>query len=152
LSVGTIVLVLGMVMALPVGRYWTARLLTRARWLALATVRLKPDHGEIEADWQRKRRFDVASARQSLAAKFAEYPPAMQKLLQFAELDPDHALVRWGNFDRTVLLPGKIFEADETGRSYRFRPNVRSIWIRNFPVKGQVKAYFQVPDVPEVEN
>ena len=68
----------------------------------------------------------------------------------FAELDPDHALVRWGNFDRTVLLPGKVFEADETGRSYRFRPNVRSIWVRNFPVKGQVKAYFQVLDTPEV--
>ena len=74
----------------------------------------------------------------------------MQRLLRFAELDPDHALVRWGNFDRTVLLPGKIFEADDTGRSYRFRPNVRSIWVRNFPVKGQVKAYFQVLDKPEV--
>ena len=70
--------------------------------------------------------------------------------MRFAELDPDHALVRWGNFDRTVLLPGKIFEADDTGRSYRFRPNVRSIWVRNFPVKGQVKAYFQVLDKPEV--
>jgi hypothetical protein len=68
--------------------------------------------------------------------------------LRFAGLDPDHALVRWGNFDRTVLLPAEIFEPDDTGRSYRFRPSVRSIWIRNFPVKGPVKAYFQVPDVP----
>ena len=73
----------------------------------------------------------------------------MQRLLRFAELDPEHALVRWGNFDRTVLLPGNIFERDDSGRSYRFRPNVRSIWVRNFPIKGQVKAYFQVPEKPE---
>ena len=81
---------------------------------------------------------------------FAEYPPPMQRLLRFAGLDPEHALVRWGNFDRTVLLPSTVFEPDETGRSYRFRPNMRSIWVRNFPVKGPVKAYFQVPDTPEL--
>ena len=147
---GTIAIILALVLALPIGRYWTGWLITRARWLALGTVGLTPDHSEIEADWRRKRSFDVASAQRSLASTFAEYPPAMQRLLRFAELDPDHALVRWGNFDRTVLLPGKIFEADETGRSYRFRANVRSIWVRNFPIKGQVKAYFQVHDAPEV--
>jgi hypothetical protein len=150
LSLGTLAMILALVLALPVGRYWTEWLFTRVRWLSLGAVGQKPDHSEIEADWRRKRSFDVASARRSLAATFAEYPPAMQRLLRFAELDPVHALVRWGNFDRTVLLPGKIFEADESGRSYRFRPNVRSIWVRNFPVKGQVKAYFQVVDTPEV--
>ncbi len=49
-----------------------------------------------------------------------------------------------------MLLPSTVFEADESGRSYRFRPNVRSIWVRNFPMKGPVKAYFQVPDTPEL--
>ena len=73
-----------------------------------------------------------------------------QRLLEFAGLDPDHALVRWGNFDRTVLLPSTIFEADDSGRSYRFRPNVRSIWVRNFPMRGPVKAYFQALDSPEL--
>ena len=67
-------------------------------------------------------------------------------------LDPEHALVRWGNFDRTVLLPATVFEADESGRSYRFRPNMRSIWVRNFPVKGPMKAYFQAPDTPELAD
>ncbi len=147
---GTVVMLFGLVAALPVGRYWAVWLFTRGRWLTASAVGLKIDHGEIESDWRRRREFDVASARKSLGATFAEYPPAMQRLLRFAELDPDHALVRWGNFDRTVLLPGNIFEADDTGRSYRFRPNVRSIWVRNFPVKGQVKAYFQVLDKPEV--
>ncbi len=31
-----------------------------------------------------------------------------------------------------------------------FGRTCRSIWVRNFPVKGQVKAYFQVLDKPEV--
>ena len=84
----------------------------------------------------------------TLAGTFAEYRPPMQRLLRFAGMDPEHVLVRWGNFDRTVLLPATVFEADDTGRSYRFRPKVRSIWIRNFPVKGPVKAYFQVPEQP----
>jgi hypothetical protein len=151
-SVGTVVIIVGLVTALPIGRYWTIWLLTRTRWLTQSAVGLTTDHREIEADWRRRRLFDVASARKSLAATFAEYPPAAQRLLRFAELDPDHALVRWGNYDRTVLLPGNIFEADDSGRSYRFRPKVRSIWVRNFPVKGQVKAYFQVLDNPEVEE
>ena len=70
--------------------------------------------------------------------------------MRFAGLDPDHALARWGNHDRTIFLPATVFETDDTGRSYRFRPNVRSIWVRNFPVTGPVKAYFQVPDRPEL--
>jgi hypothetical protein len=150
--VGTVVMIFTLVAGLPVGRHWAIWLFNRTRWLTQNTAGLKTDHSEIEGDWQRRRLFDVASARKSLAATFAEYPPAMQRLLRFALLDPDHALVRWGNFDRTVLLPGNIFEADDWGRSYRFRPDVRSIWVRNFPVKGQVKAYFQVLDQPEVED
>ena len=95
-SVGTVVIIVGLVTALPVGRYWTIWLLTRTRWLTQSAVGLTTDHREIEADWRRRRLFDVASARKSLAATFAEYPPAAQRLLRFAELDPDHALVRWG--------------------------------------------------------
>jgi hypothetical protein len=135
---------------LPSGRYLASWLTARGRQLAQRAIGLEPDRSEIDADWRRRRQFDVAHARGSLAATFAEYPPPMQRLLEFAGLDPDHALVRPGNFDRTVLLPGTVFEPDDSGRAYRFRPNFRSIWVRNFPVKGQVKAYFQAPDRPEL--
>jgi len=144
----TIGLIVTLLAALPAGRYATSWLATRGRWLALGAVGLAPARAEIDADWRRKRLFDIEESRGSLAGTFAEYPPAMQRLLRFAGLDPEHVLVRWGNFDRTVLLPATVFEADDSGRSYRFRPNVRSIWVRNFPVKGPVKAYFQVPDAP----
>jgi hypothetical protein len=134
---------------LPTGRYAANWVRTRGRWVMLRTVGLEPDRSEIDADWARKRSYDLAQARSQLGTVFDEYTPKQQELLRFAGMDPAHVLLRWGNFDRTVMLPSTVFEADETGRSYRFKPNVRSIWVRNFPSKGNVKAYFQVPDLPE---
>ncbi len=148
IAVVTIGLIVILLAALPAGRYATSWLATRGRWMALRAMGFTPARAEIDADWRRKRLFDVEESRRTLAGTFAEYGPPMQRLLRFAGMDPEHVLVRWGNFDRTVLLPGTVFEADDTGRSYRFRPKVRSIWVRNFPVKGPVKAYFQVPEQP----
>ena len=100
----------------PPGRYLSSWLAARGRWLAHAGGRpAKPDRSEIDADWRRKRLFDIEQSRGTLAGTFAEYPPAMQRLLRYAGLDPEHALVRWGNFDRTVLLPSTVFEADDIG-------------------------------------
>jgi hypothetical protein len=130
------------------GRYLSAWVAARARALATQAVGLPPDRAEIDADWKRKRTFDIEQSHGTLVSTFAEYSPAAQRLLRYAGLDPDHALVRWGNFDRTVLLPSTVFEPDQNGRSYRFRPNMRSIWVRNFPMRGPMKAYFQVPDEP----
>ena len=143
-------MIFGLVAALPVGRYWAVWLFTRTRWLTQSAVGLKIDHSEIEIDWRRRRLFDVASATKSLAATFAEYPPAMQRLLRFADSIPiTHSSAGETSTGRSSC-PGislrPTTRADPTG----FRPNVRSIWVRNFPVKGQVKAYFQVLDKPEV--
>ncbi|HZW32190.1 MAG TPA: SGNH/GDSL hydrolase family protein, partial [Isosphaeraceae bacterium] len=146
LTLGLLVVLLA---ALPAGRYLAGWLATHGRWTAYRMIGLEPERDEIDAEWQRKRDYDVASARAQLAGTFAAYDPPQQRLLRFAGMDPDHVLLRWGNFDRTVMLPATVFEPDESGRSYRFRPNTRSIWIRNFPTKGAVKAYFQVPDTPE---
>jgi hypothetical protein len=150
IAIATVGLVAIVLTVLPSGRYLASWLMTRGRWLAKSAVGLTPDRGEIDEDWQRKRLFDIEQSSGKLAGTFAEYSPPQQALLRFAGLDPEHALVRWGNFDRTVLLPATVFEADESGRSYRFRPNTRSIWVRNFPVKGPMKAYFQAPDKPEL--
>ena len=81
----------------------------------MRAIGLPPDRAEIDADWQRKRQFDIEQSRRTLEGTFAKYPPAMQRVLHFAGLDPEHALVRWGNFDRTVLLPSTVFEAEQFG-------------------------------------
>ncbi|HEX3448867.1 MAG TPA: SGNH/GDSL hydrolase family protein [Isosphaeraceae bacterium] len=150
IAITTMFLLASFLTFLSPGRYLTSWLKARAWQLTTQAMGLPLDRGEIDADWQRKRLFDIEQSRGTLEGTFAEYPPAMQRLLRYAGLDPEHALVRWGNFDRTVLLPSTVFEAEQSGRSYQFRPNVRSIWIRNFPVKGPVKAYFQVPESPEI--
>jgi hypothetical protein len=142
----TLGLVALLLSALAPGRYLASWVAARSRWMVLRSIGLEPDRREIDDDWQRKRLFDIAVSQAKLKSSFAEYDEPSQQLLRYAGLDPDHVLIRWGNFNRTVLLPSTIFEADDSGRSYRFRPDVRSIWVRNFPMKGDVKAYFQVPD------
>ena len=68
--------------ALSPGRYLSGWVAARARWLAMQAVGLPPDRGEIDADWKRKRLFDIEQSRGTLAGTFAEYPPAMQRLLR----------------------------------------------------------------------
>src|SRR5262249_51786361 len=138
--------------ALPTGRYLADWLNTQTRWLVERAFGLEPERAEIDAYWQRKRTYDVESAHAKLKAAFPEYDAAQPRLIRFAGMDPDTVLLRWGNFDRTVMLPSTVYEPDDSGRSYRLRPKVRSIWIRNFPQKGGVKAFFQIPDTPEAPS
>jgi hypothetical protein len=70
--------------------------------------------------------------------------------MRYAGLDPDHGLIRWGNFNRTFLLPRTAFEADDRGRSYRMRPCVESIWLRELTIQSGVHMFFLVPDRPEL--
>jgi hypothetical protein len=146
LTIGSMALLLA---ALPSGRYLAGWLAARGRGTAMRLVGLKPDRDEIDADWRRRRIFDMESARAKLRRTFDEYNESQKRLLRYAGMDPDHVVLRWGNFDKTVMLPSTVYEPDESGRSYRLRPGARSIWLRNFPMKGDVKAYFQVPDRPE---
>jgi hypothetical protein len=136
--------------ALPSGRYLAGWVTSRARWTVLHSFGLEPEREEINADWQRRRVFDMQSASAKHRKSFGEYSEAQQRLLTFAGMDPDHVVLRWGNFDKTVMLPSTVYEPDESGRSYRLKPGVRSIWVRNFPMKGDMKAFFQVLDTPEV--
>jgi GDSL-like Lipase/Acylhydrolase family len=78
--------------------------------------------------------------------------PAYQALMRYAGLDPDYGLLRWGNYDQTLLLPSTVFEADEQGRSYRMRRCTRSIWLREVTIKSGVLAFFLVPDRSELRD
>jgi hypothetical protein len=127
-------------------------LATRARWSVLQGIGIPPGRDEIDAVWRRRRLHDIEQTRGKLRSTYAEYNPPMRRLLDYAGLDPDHALLRWGNFDRTLYLPSTIFVPDDTGRSYRFRPGMRSIWVRNLKLKGGILAYFPVPLGPPLDE
>jgi hypothetical protein len=134
------------------GRFVVGWLATRSRWALLRSIGISPARAEIDADWRSKRRHDIELARGRLRETYVEYGSAMRRLLDYAGLDPDHALLRWGNFDRTLYLPSRVFLPDETGRSYRFRPRTRSIWVRNLRLKNGILAYFPIPLGPELDQ
>ncbi|MGO9596510.1 MAG: SGNH/GDSL hydrolase family protein [Isosphaeraceae bacterium] len=149
---GTSVLVFLLLASSPSGRYLASWLVTRSRWALLQSIGIPPTRAEIDADWKRKRRHDIEEAHGKLRETYDAYGPAMRRLLDYAGLDPDHALLRWGNFNRTIYLPSTIFLPDETGRSYRFRPSTRSIWVRNLRLKGGILAYFPIPLGPDLDQ
>jgi hypothetical protein len=148
----TAIVVGGLLVGTLTGRHAARWARTRATWAVLRVLGMSIDRSEIDADWRHKRLYDIEQMRGKLQGVYDQYDPKMKALLDYAGLDPRHVLLRWGNFDRTLLLPSTIFEADDTGRSYRFRPNVRSIWIRNLRLKGGILAYFQIPDGPRFDE
>jgi hypothetical protein len=138
--------------ASPNAQYSATSAAVHGRWTLLRALGITPDRRETDAQWRRKRLHDIDQTRRKLASTYAEYGPAMRRLLDYAGLDPDHALLRWGNFDRTLYLPSTVFEPDDNGRSYRFRPCTQSIWVRNFKLKGGILAYFPIPVTPTLSK
>ena len=76
----------------------------------------------------------IEQTRPKVNRVYDESDPPTQRLLRYAGMDPEHGLLRWANFDWTLLLPSEVFEADDAGRSYRFRPLTHSVWLRNLPI------------------
>ena len=83
---------------------------------------------------------------------YANASPAVQRLLRYAAMDSEHGLLRWGNVDWTILFSSKVFEADDTGRSFRLRPHTRSVWLHGMPLASNVPMFLLVPDSPELTD
>jgi lysophospholipase L1-like esterase len=137
---------------LPAGRYFLAAVGSRVRKTGRIALLEPSPRSEIDEDWQRFRLQGIADARRRLDEIFGATAPAYQGLMRYAGLDPDHGLLRWGNFDQTLLLPSTVFEPDDAGRSYRMRPCVDSIWLREVAIKAGVLTFFLVPDRPELRD
>jgi hypothetical protein len=135
----------------PRGRYLAAQSALAVRQAARVALRRPTPRSELDERWGIVRQEGIAEATRALADSYAQAPAAYQHLMRYAGIDPDHGLLRWGNFDRTLLLPSTVFEADDTGRSYRLLPNRRSIWLRNVTFSG-VLTFFLVPDRQELES
>jgi hypothetical protein len=148
----TILVIAAILGAVPRGRYVVAALASEARVMALHSLGLPTPRSEIDERWRRFRLQGIADSKRAHRRMFAELDPAYRRLMTYAGLDPDHAVIRWGNYDRTLLLPSEVFEADETGRSYRLCPGVKSVWIRNLTLQPGVLMFFLVPDRPELRK
>ena len=73
----------------------------------------------------------------------------MRALFRTVGMDPDHALIRYGRGDQAFAISPQVFEPDEHGRSYRFRPSTRSVWLRQITIQKGPFMMFQVLDTPQ---
>ena len=100
--------------------------------------------------WTRKRRRAVGQASASFDQIYAAAAPKTRAFIDACGFAPDERLLRPGDFDQVILLSGRVFEADETGRSYRLKPDTRSIWVRNADIGGGLnKGPLLIPDTPK---
>jgi hypothetical protein len=144
----TLVTAISLVAASPRGRYLTVSLIESSRQLAAKMLGNEPARSEIEAGWARYRRQSITETERSFRSGFEELDAASRRLMEYAGNDPATGILRWGNFDRTLLLPSTIFEPDDHGRSYRLRPNTRAVWLRNLTVAKIPLTFFLVPEGP----
>lgn len=148
---GTAALVVVLVAAVPEGRS-----LTRRAWIRLSStpevLTSFNDPGAATAKRRlRERLAAIDDGRRALAKAEAESSDSMRRFLKLSGMDTESAVVRWGNFDQVLALSSRVFEPDDTGRSYRLRPDTDSIWAIGLSFAG-IGALFQVPDTPEVRQ
>lgn len=148
----TALAILGLLAGSPHGRKLSLDAVDAARDAARWTFGLSTPRAEIDAATHRRRRLAIDDAARKFRASFADLDEPTKRLYRYGGLDPDHGLLRWGNFDQTLLLPSTVFEADDSGRSYRLRPNVRCVWVRNVTPHMEITplTFLSLPDRPEL--
>ena len=113
----TLLVLVGLVGLTPTGRDALRRAASgtlRTGWAALG---VPPSRDVIDADWAGRRRRDVASASATFRQVYDESSPSVQRLLRFAGMDRETALLRWGNYDKILVLPSAVFAPASCSRS-----------------------------------
>jgi lysophospholipase L1-like esterase len=139
--------VIAIVQAIPWGHHLSASIDTWARRIFSRSLRPSQSRAERDESWRSFRLSSIERMRPQVERFFGQSDPALQKLMRYAGMDPEHGLLRWGNYDWTLLLSSKVFEPDDR-LSFRMRPGVRSIWLMNLTTPAGGGAFFLVPDGP----
>jgi hypothetical protein len=148
--VTTMLLLAGMIAASRVGRYYTVLWSGQARdALAQRVFGLEPDRERVDDEWQLRRQRGIEETHRSLSNFYKETTDEMRELFRVAGMDPDHALIRYGRAEQAFVISSQVFELDDHGRSYRFRPNKRSVWLRQITIRNGPFSMFQVLDTSE---
>ena len=145
----TLAAVAGTVAAFPVGRFHAVEWYRTARTTTIRLVTgLGPDRQEIAADWARRRQRSIDSTTAVLRKFYDGADEEMRALFRISGMDPEHGIVGYGRADQSFLLSSQVFEPDHQGRSYRLRPNTRSVWLRQVTLHNGPFGLFQVLDDP----
>ncbi len=143
----TAVVVAVILRVLPWGRYLATTLESTASRAAHQALGVTQSRAEINRYWASFRQAGIETTRPRVEKYFADSEPAFQRLMRFVGMDPEHGLLRWGNYNWILLFSSKVFEPDDL-RSYRFRPGVRSVWLRKLAFITGAPAFYLVPDEP----
>lgn len=134
------------------GRHVSRRFALEGRSVLLRGAGLASERAVIDARRRVERQREVEQTRRIHRQVYAEATPALRRLLDHAGLGPEDAVLRWGNYDKILLLPSKVFEADETGRAYRMRPRTRAVWVRRITLPRGLSGFFLMPDTPDLTS
>ncbi|MDR3637442.1 MAG: SGNH/GDSL hydrolase family protein [Isosphaeraceae bacterium] len=148
----TLLAVFTAVVASPVGRYNAQRFFLQARSTLVRAVGLPADRWAIDTDWRVRRSYGIERTRRTYQQAYAQVTPQTRRLLDYAGLSPQDAVLRWGNYNQTFVLPSRVFAPDDDGRSYRMRPHTRSIWLKDVALSWDVIGFFLVPDTAELRS
>jgi hypothetical protein len=151
MAVVTALAVLGLLAGTPMGRFGSLAVARRLKWAALGVLGLAPSRAEIDADWRARRQRGIARTRETYRDFFEhDASPGLCGILRAAQMAPDEVLLRWANIDWTIILSPRVFEADDQGRAYRMRPEVRSFWLQDHTLPRGLTSFFFLPDTPAV--
>ena len=145
----TLAAVAGLVASFRIGRHYAVEGYTAARRAVIYQLTgLGPDRAEIEAEWARKRALAVARTTETLTKFYDGADAPIKGLFDVAGMAPGTGMVVYGRGDQSFLISSQVFERDDRGRSYRFRPNLRSVWLRQVTLHNGPFGLFLVPDTP----
>ena len=92
---------------------------------------------------------EVEQTHEVLTRFYDNTTEEMRELFRVAAMDPEHGLIRWGRGAEAFVISPQVFEPDEHGRSYRMRPDTRSVWLRQITLHHGPFGMFQVLDTPK---
>ncbi len=147
----TVLVLVAMLAGTTTGRYLVTRCVLAAQSRFCAPVGGGPPRDVIEAETHARRAFGIEATRELVRQVYQESDPKTAEVFRYAAMTPDDAVLRWGNFNGTFLLSSRVFEPDDTGRSYRLRPHVASVWLGLGALPRGIAGYFLVPDGPELK-
>ncbi|QEH36678.1 hypothetical protein OJF2_52630 [Aquisphaera giovannonii] len=150
IAAATLVAGCALVAGQPDARGRAREVLESWRWRASELAGMSAAEDRLLALRRVRRPIEVESARRSLERSFrGTLSPPMREFMRAAKMDAETGLLRWGNFDRTLLLSSAVLEADDSGRSYRLLPQTRSVWVIGLSLRDML-GLFLVPDNAEV--
>jgi len=103
-----------------------------------------------DEEWTARRELKVRKADEALRSFLSNSPADVRALFEATGMAPPEAILRWGRGDQVFMFSAQVFEKDDQGRSYRLKPNTRSVWLRELVRKGGPHGLLLIPDRPEV--